>query len=405
MIESVKNDLEGLNDPAVNPNFKDTKNFLSSYVDKFDSETVKSPVNEEILKIDLFRKDEGKYPFIKILEEEVSLFEDEIADSLKGMQDGVLTLSNDNTFDEAGKGLDTLKEFNDQVRDLKDDIYDYIDKAKPIFKYVQAGLISYYALVLGFDVLMVIGTLFFMLFHASYWKLLSNLGCVLIGILMTLGFLLTTFLFPLSAVLIEGCALIDLRQLKVDRGIVPESAWEQVEVCLAGDGDLYESKRLNESLNFANATIEGLNYMTALYNETERTMRYPIAEELIEDLKDIGENKPYKASRETFPNENIELGEIPHGDIIVWSGCPENDGPINIEEELKKPGSICFPITRYSPTDNYQPIEDRYKSRDPVFTKKLIDHIKYCKEVKLSLIHICRCRRYAVCRSRWSPYH
>eukprot|EP00826_Nyctotherus_ovalis_P022920 TRINITY_DN17677_c0_g1_i4.p1 TRINITY_DN17677_c0_g1~~TRINITY_DN17677_c0_g1_i4.p1 ORF type:complete len:234 (-),score=31.17 TRINITY_DN17677_c0_g1_i4:20-721(-) len=25
--------------------------------------------------------------------------------------------------------------------------------------------------------------------------------------------------------------------------------------------------------------------------------------------------------------------------------------------------------------------------------------------MKLSLIHICRCRRYAVCRSRWSPYH
>eukprot|EP00826_Nyctotherus_ovalis_P045454 TRINITY_DN5036_c0_g1_i8.p1 TRINITY_DN5036_c0_g1~~TRINITY_DN5036_c0_g1_i8.p1 ORF type:complete len:304 (+),score=93.00 TRINITY_DN5036_c0_g1_i8:96-914(+) len=27
------------------------------------------------------------------------------------------------------------------------------------------------------------------------------------------------------------------------------------------------------------------------------------------------------------------------------------------------------------------------------------------ENVKLSLIHICRCRRYAVCRSRWSPYH
>eukprot|EP00826_Nyctotherus_ovalis_P041340 TRINITY_DN4145_c0_g1_i3.p3 TRINITY_DN4145_c0_g1~~TRINITY_DN4145_c0_g1_i3.p3 ORF type:complete len:135 (+),score=50.33 TRINITY_DN4145_c0_g1_i3:607-1011(+) len=26
-------------------------------------------------------------------------------------------------------------------------------------------------------------------------------------------------------------------------------------------------------------------------------------------------------------------------------------------------------------------------------------------DVDLSLIHICRCRRYAVCRSRWSPYH
>eukprot|EP00826_Nyctotherus_ovalis_P048217 TRINITY_DN5652_c0_g10_i2.p1 TRINITY_DN5652_c0_g10~~TRINITY_DN5652_c0_g10_i2.p1 ORF type:complete len:331 (+),score=60.28 TRINITY_DN5652_c0_g10_i2:823-1815(+) len=27
------------------------------------------------------------------------------------------------------------------------------------------------------------------------------------------------------------------------------------------------------------------------------------------------------------------------------------------------------------------------------------------KVLHLSLIHICRCRRYAVCRSRWSPYH
>eukprot|EP00826_Nyctotherus_ovalis_P045191 TRINITY_DN496_c0_g1_i10.p1 TRINITY_DN496_c0_g1~~TRINITY_DN496_c0_g1_i10.p1 ORF type:complete len:206 (-),score=34.40 TRINITY_DN496_c0_g1_i10:29-646(-) len=32
--------------------------------------------------------------------------------------------------------------------------------------------------------------------------------------------------------------------------------------------------------------------------------------------------------------------------------------------------------------------------------KKLFDI-----ECNLSLIHICRCRRYAVCRSRWSPYH
>eukprot|EP00826_Nyctotherus_ovalis_P017494 TRINITY_DN15159_c0_g1_i2.p1 TRINITY_DN15159_c0_g1~~TRINITY_DN15159_c0_g1_i2.p1 ORF type:complete len:101 (-),score=25.38 TRINITY_DN15159_c0_g1_i2:17-319(-) len=27
------------------------------------------------------------------------------------------------------------------------------------------------------------------------------------------------------------------------------------------------------------------------------------------------------------------------------------------------------------------------------------------RRIYLSLIHICRCRRYAVCRSRWSPYH
>eukprot|EP00826_Nyctotherus_ovalis_P059472 TRINITY_DN8272_c0_g4_i3.p1 TRINITY_DN8272_c0_g4~~TRINITY_DN8272_c0_g4_i3.p1 ORF type:complete len:280 (-),score=46.12 TRINITY_DN8272_c0_g4_i3:14-853(-) len=33
------------------------------------------------------------------------------------------------------------------------------------------------------------------------------------------------------------------------------------------------------------------------------------------------------------------------------------------------------------------------------------DEVPGRPEHLLSLIHICRCRRYAVCRSRWSPYH
>eukprot|EP00826_Nyctotherus_ovalis_P054277 TRINITY_DN7099_c0_g1_i1.p1 TRINITY_DN7099_c0_g1~~TRINITY_DN7099_c0_g1_i1.p1 ORF type:complete len:148 (+),score=35.55 TRINITY_DN7099_c0_g1_i1:71-514(+) len=33
------------------------------------------------------------------------------------------------------------------------------------------------------------------------------------------------------------------------------------------------------------------------------------------------------------------------------------------------------------------------------------DSTNTCHLLYLSLIHICRCRRYAVCRSRWSPYH
>eukprot|EP00826_Nyctotherus_ovalis_P051859 TRINITY_DN6507_c0_g1_i2.p2 TRINITY_DN6507_c0_g1~~TRINITY_DN6507_c0_g1_i2.p2 ORF type:complete len:155 (-),score=45.40 TRINITY_DN6507_c0_g1_i2:12-476(-) len=36
-----------------------------------------------------------------------------------------------------------------------------------------------------------------------------------------------------------------------------------------------------------------------------------------------------------------------------------------------------------------------------------VEHLNGKKALpqRLSLIHICRCRRYAVCRSRWSPYH
>eukprot|EP00826_Nyctotherus_ovalis_P043343 TRINITY_DN4553_c0_g1_i1.p1 TRINITY_DN4553_c0_g1~~TRINITY_DN4553_c0_g1_i1.p1 ORF type:complete len:235 (+),score=38.94 TRINITY_DN4553_c0_g1_i1:34-705(+) len=42
------------------------------------------------------------------------------------------------------------------------------------------------------------------------------------------------------------------------------------------------------------------------------------------------------------------------------------------------------------------------------FFSRYLDHRKLKVSLKgrvLSLIHICRCRRYAVCRSRWSPYH
>eukprot|EP00826_Nyctotherus_ovalis_P017190 TRINITY_DN15040_c0_g1_i6.p1 TRINITY_DN15040_c0_g1~~TRINITY_DN15040_c0_g1_i6.p1 ORF type:complete len:121 (+),score=32.35 TRINITY_DN15040_c0_g1_i6:510-872(+) len=38
-------------------------------------------------------------------------------------------------------------------------------------------------------------------------------------------------------------------------------------------------------------------------------------------------------------------------------------------------------------------------------TNILSKKMKLEMTLRLSLIHICRCRRYAVCRSRWSPYH
>eukprot|EP00826_Nyctotherus_ovalis_P062165 TRINITY_DN8942_c0_g1_i2.p4 TRINITY_DN8942_c0_g1~~TRINITY_DN8942_c0_g1_i2.p4 ORF type:complete len:129 (+),score=29.60 TRINITY_DN8942_c0_g1_i2:471-857(+) len=42
------------------------------------------------------------------------------------------------------------------------------------------------------------------------------------------------------------------------------------------------------------------------------------------------------------------------------------------------------------------------KRKDPL---NKISKTQNRESTKLSLIHICRCRRYAVCRSRWSPYH
>eukprot|EP00826_Nyctotherus_ovalis_P024273 TRINITY_DN18799_c0_g2_i2.p1 TRINITY_DN18799_c0_g2~~TRINITY_DN18799_c0_g2_i2.p1 ORF type:complete len:326 (+),score=56.18 TRINITY_DN18799_c0_g2_i2:121-1098(+) len=47
-------------------------------------------------------------------------------------------------------------------------------------------------------------------------------------------------------------------------------------------------------------------------------------------------------------------------------------------------------------------IEEKQANSFSNLTKRAIPCTLRCY---LSLIHICRCRRYAVCRSRWSPYH
>eukprot|EP00826_Nyctotherus_ovalis_P016452 TRINITY_DN14760_c0_g2_i3.p1 TRINITY_DN14760_c0_g2~~TRINITY_DN14760_c0_g2_i3.p1 ORF type:complete len:101 (-),score=17.33 TRINITY_DN14760_c0_g2_i3:15-317(-) len=64
-------------------------------------------------------------------------------------------------------------------------------------------------------------------------------------------------------------------------------------------------------------------------------------------------------------------------------------------------------IRRKEPTENFRASEGL--STDLAtggFVNATIAGIFTAKTVKeLSLIHICRCRRYAVCRSRWSPYH
>eukprot|EP00826_Nyctotherus_ovalis_P058575 TRINITY_DN8062_c0_g1_i6.p1 TRINITY_DN8062_c0_g1~~TRINITY_DN8062_c0_g1_i6.p1 ORF type:complete len:490 (-),score=77.51 TRINITY_DN8062_c0_g1_i6:23-1492(-) len=64
-------------------------------------------------------------------------------------------------------------------------------------------------------------------------------------------------------------------------------------------------------------------------------------------------------------------------------------------KDNKKPSAMVKQIrkTMNLTTRNYSLVQDNF-SEDKSITGE-----------DLSLIHICRCRRYAVCRSRWSPYH
>eukprot|EP00826_Nyctotherus_ovalis_P039915 TRINITY_DN3875_c0_g1_i26.p1 TRINITY_DN3875_c0_g1~~TRINITY_DN3875_c0_g1_i26.p1 ORF type:complete len:110 (+),score=29.11 TRINITY_DN3875_c0_g1_i26:73-402(+) len=99
-------------------------------------------------------------------------------------------------------------------------------------------------------------------------------------------------------------------------------------------------------------------------------------------------------------------------DNIAYYGFRPQDS-LNLHEAFSKKGTYPF---RQPPHSLYMLIEmtrERYKHRlrSVGMTARFKDgpyEFDSCFEsgnLDLSLIHICRCRRYAVCRSRWSPYH
>ena len=50
-------------------------------------------------------------------------------------------------------------------------------------------------------------------------------------------------------------------------------------------------------------------------------------------------------------------------------------------------------------------LENSIYEDKPLIVKLGCDPSRPDLHIGLSLIHICRCRRYSLCRSRWSPYH
>ena len=70
----------------------------------------------------------------------------------------------------------------------------------------------------------------------------------------------------------------------------------------------------------------------------------------------------------------------------------------NLREAKKK--ASCPPGFRYSKKMNMCVPTRKYKGKYKGIRGYYIGGGYY-----LSLIHICRCRRSTLCRSRWSPYH
>eukprot|EP00826_Nyctotherus_ovalis_P043944 TRINITY_DN4693_c0_g1_i7.p1 TRINITY_DN4693_c0_g1~~TRINITY_DN4693_c0_g1_i7.p1 ORF type:complete len:229 (+),score=47.23 TRINITY_DN4693_c0_g1_i7:472-1158(+) len=94
-----------------------------------------------------------------------------------------------------------------------------------------------------------------------------------------------------------------------------------------------------------------------------------------------------------LPNLGRHETQSPPKDDIYKRLCDQR----KIVEESRK---LQKAILNAKELDNctFSPVINQEKKEPPI--KEAAYNRLY-----LSLIHICRCRRYAVCRSRWSPYH
>eukprot|EP00826_Nyctotherus_ovalis_P056001 TRINITY_DN7495_c0_g1_i20.p1 TRINITY_DN7495_c0_g1~~TRINITY_DN7495_c0_g1_i20.p1 ORF type:complete len:386 (-),score=74.59 TRINITY_DN7495_c0_g1_i20:18-1175(-) len=103
---------------------------------------------------------------------------------------------------------------------------------------------------------------------------------------------------------------------------------------------------------------------------------------------------------------------LPKGIAVTQMKVPKLEWSGRFPDMLHKEVPACLLLvgtrTEHSRTDtyifNYDIAKNKSAAHILVTSELQLTAINY-GPYDLSLIHICRCRRYAVCRSRWSPYH
>eukprot|EP00826_Nyctotherus_ovalis_P034326 TRINITY_DN2839_c0_g1_i10.p1 TRINITY_DN2839_c0_g1~~TRINITY_DN2839_c0_g1_i10.p1 ORF type:complete len:316 (-),score=41.43 TRINITY_DN2839_c0_g1_i10:22-891(-) len=110
-------------------------------------------------------------------------------------------------------------------------------------------------------------------------------------------------------------------------------------------------------------------------------------------------SEPRRKKRIMFEIEILKM--LHHKNIVKYYDTFQSPSHLYLVMELVKGLSLRECIKA-------QPNRKMKERKALRMFKEVVIAVDYCHEnniFHLSLIHICRCRRYAVCRSRWSPYH
>eukprot|EP00826_Nyctotherus_ovalis_P023416 TRINITY_DN17992_c0_g1_i1.p1 TRINITY_DN17992_c0_g1~~TRINITY_DN17992_c0_g1_i1.p1 ORF type:complete len:251 (-),score=58.62 TRINITY_DN17992_c0_g1_i1:9-761(-) len=169
---------------------------------------------------------------------------------------------------------------------------------------------------------------------------------------------------------------------------------------------LLRSLVINNAILFYNLDIPVLETLAS----TTGCIGSSIITQLCRMDKVLSETAAYIFKKTHNPKVNI--------DIFTMTGLLESKKPrmvMDVAVEIaKNTKTKAFPagmeeeyvMMQYLvDTEVYETLVQTLKAMvfGPIYPNVLAN-VEYSLQV-LSLIHICRCRRYAVCRSRWSPYH
>jgi hypothetical protein len=209
------------------------------------------------------------------------LYKDNVYKSMTDLKAAAVKAKDTTTLNSALTSLNDVKSFKTQVSDFKTKVYDYGSQGDSIIMAAQLGFTLYYAVVMGCAVAMVIGIVLFAFCGCQKCRCISHLGWCLLALFMIIGFLFGTLFFPVSIVLVEACDLIKLDSLKEDRGIIPSSVWNEIGVCLSGNGDLYTKYDLGSKINFASQINNAFALVSALYDSSSNTLRYNVTDAFV----------------------------------------------------------------------------------------------------------------------------
>lgn len=385
LFEQKKDQLNDVTTMDPTDDFTNTETFFDNLKTAFDTLVVPDPIDGSSVPLDIFEKtaeDEDNnpaYPFYAALHKEMETFKTTVVQNLQNLKGGIEELNEPETLNNARGGLNDVGEVVEQINDFKGDFYDYVDTGRTVFNGFQIGMIVYYAIMIFSTVAIIVGSILSILHGSKWWRFLTNFGCVFMGILMTLGFLLTGILLPLSVALIEACDLIKQENLEKDRGLFPEEVWEHVDLCFTGDGNMYRAKDLETKLSFASDSADGLNDTATYYDSDSNKMKYPVLEQQLEYYQNMYD-KPYLAL-DKLKDGTIKIMSTSNDDEIVWSECKKfKDGLELSAAEFVTTASLCLPILRCESSHVIQ-INNRYVS-NPNLLAEIQGYIAFAGEAR-----------------------